>query len=130
MSEDSRSDLQKEMTRLQFEMAATNKPKINFCGLDEDIEDCDKPSENVLAKLHEKLAAKDEMLNEAAFEYHTKCEEMAKLVQENEKLMKQLVQTSDELTNVQVFSYTLSSFQLSNIFIPLFRVNWNRVIFS
>lgn len=86
MSEESRSNLQKEMTRLQFEMASSNKPKINFCCPDIDKQDVEKSPENLLAKLQDELAAKEEMLNEAVFEYHTKCEEMAKLQQENEHL--------------------------------------------
>ncbi|KAK4016551.1 hypothetical protein OUZ56_031508 [Daphnia magna] len=101
VSEESRSNLQKEMTRLQFEMASSNKPKINFCGPDIDEEGGETPPENLLVKLQEELAAKEEMLNEAAFEYHTKCEEMAKLQQENEQLIKQLAETNEELTNVQ-----------------------------
>lgn len=129
MSEESRSNLQKEMTRLQFEMASSNKPKINFCGPDIDEEGGETPPENLLVKLQEELAAKEEMLNEAAFEYHTKCEEMAKLQQENEQLIKQLAETNEELTNVQVISDSLSRFQSSNILVPLCRVNWSRVIY-
>ncbi|KAI9557627.1 Tryptophanyl-tR synthetase-like protein [Daphnia sinensis] len=101
VSEESRSNLQKEMTRLQFEVASSNKPKINFCGPDVDEEGTETQPENLLAKLQEELAAKEEMLNEAAFEYHTKCEEMTKIQQENEQLIKQLAVTNEELTNVQ-----------------------------
>ncbi len=101
MSEESKADLQQEMTRLQFDAAASNKPKIQFCGPDSDDED-DDSSDNLVAKLKEKLVAKEEMLHEAVLEYHTKTEEMAKVQQENEQLTKQLLQTSQELTNVQV----------------------------
>jgi hypothetical protein len=93
------------MTRLQFEVAAASKPKINFCGPEvEDEEDVDEPHVNNLAKLKEQLSSKDEMLNEAVLEYHTKCEEMAIVQQENERLLKELEQTKETLSDVQVFT--------------------------
>ncbi|XP_046438329.1 kinesin-like protein KIF20B isoform X1 [Daphnia pulex] len=101
-SEESKGNLQKEMTRLQFEVAAASKPKINFCGPEvEDEEDVDEPHVNNLAKLKEQLSSKDEMLNEAVLEYHTKCEEMTIVQQENERLLKELEQTKETLSDVQ-----------------------------
>lgn len=103
MSEESRADLQQEMTRLQFEAAAANKPKINFCGPEVEDEECDQQTENLVAKLQEKLASQQEMLNEAVLEYHAKSGEMAKIQQENEQLTKKLLHANEELASVQVF---------------------------
>ena len=89
------------MTRLQFEAAVSSKPKIQFCGPDAEEEDEVSSSGNV-SKLQEKLALKEEMLNEAVLEYHKKTEEMDKVQQENEQLTKQLLETNQELSNVQV----------------------------
>jgi hypothetical protein len=98
--------LQKEITRLQFEAAAAaSKSKINFCGPEvEDEEDVDEPHVNHLAKLKEQLSSKDEMLNEAVLEYHTKRVEIAIVQQENERLLKELEQTKETLSDVQVFN--------------------------
>ena len=89
------------MTRLQFEAAVSSKPHIQFCGPDAEDEDEVSSSGNV-SKLQEKLALKEEMLNEAVLEYHKKTEEMDKVQQENEQLTKQLLETNQELSNVQV----------------------------
>lgn len=102
MSEDSKADLQQEMTRLQFEAAASNKPKIKFCGPESDDEDNGANSENFVASLQAKLNAKEDMLNEAVLEYHCKSEELEKVLQENEQLKQELGTTNGELINFQV----------------------------
>lgn len=114
------------MTRLQFEAAASNKPKIQFCGPDSDDEDA-ASSDNLVAKLQEKLVAKEEMLHEAVLEYHAKTEEMAKVQQENEQLTKQLLEANEELANVQVTDgISITKFRFYNFpFSFTKRLNWN-----
>jgi flagellar motility protein MotE (MotC chaperone) len=119
------------MTRLQFEAAAASKPRINFCGPeieDEDV-DKDKPCENILAKLKEQLASKDEMLNEAVFEYHTKSEELIKVQQENEQMLKELEETKEMLSDVQVFKICYIKSHCLNILLLCNRRIWNKVIY-
>lgn len=103
ISEESRTDLQKEMTRLQFEIAASSKPKMNFCRLESEDEHGEEVAGNTLAQLQTKLAAKEEMLNEAVLEYHLKSEEMEKITLENEQLKLQVAQSHVEISNLQVF---------------------------
>lgn len=117
------------MTRLQFEAASISKPKINFCGPEIEDENIEKPCENVLSKMKEQLASKEEMLNEAVFEYHTKSEELTKIQQENEQLLKELEETKEMLSDVQVFNRNNIKFRFLNIS-PLFnRRSWNKAIY-
>jgi len=117
------------MTRLQFEAAAASKPRINFCGPEVEDEDVDKRCDNNLAKLKEQLASKEEMLNEAVLEYHTKSEEMAKVQQENERLLKELEETKEMLSDVQVFNGMNIKFRFLNLLLCN-RRNWNKAIYS
>jgi hypothetical protein len=44
------------------------------------------------------------MVKEAVLKCHNKCEEMAKVEQENERLLKELEQIKETLSDVQVFN--------------------------
>lgn len=90
------------MTRLQFETAANNKPKMQFCGPDSDGEDEELETNDEIAKLKAILAAKEALLDEAVIDFHTKNEELIKAQQENEMFKKQLVQSSEEISDLQV----------------------------
>ena len=89
------------MTRLQFEAAAANKPKIQFCGPDSDDED-DSDNGDELENLRNKLAAKEALLDEAVIDFHTKNEELNKALQENEKLKQEVERSSSQLADIQV----------------------------
>jgi hypothetical protein len=52
----------------------------------------------------EELPTPDEMVKEAVLKCHNKCEEMAKVEQENERLLKELEQIKETLSDVQVFN--------------------------
>ena len=93
------------MTRLQFEKASTSKPKINFCGPEIEEEETELSSEktcNLVASLQKKLATKEEMLNEAVIEFHSKNEEVNKLQRENEQLKTEVTRLNVELADFQV----------------------------
>jgi len=104
ISEDGKAELQREMTRLQFEKASTSKPKINFCGPEIEEEETELSSEktcNLVASLQKKLATKEEMLNEAVIEFHSKNEEVNKLQRENEQLKTEVTRLNVELADFQ-----------------------------
>lgn len=88
------------MTKLQFEMASLKKPQINFVGLE--IDDEEVHTDDIVKKLEAKLRSKEEMLNEAVLEFHTKSEELNKVQQESESLKLKNAQTLEEITNLQV----------------------------
>jgi len=104
ISEDGKAELQREMTRLQFEKASSSKPKIDFCvpEIEDEIELTSENNRNLVASLQKKLAAKEEMLNEAVIEFHSKNEEVDKLQRENEMLKTEVTQLTVKLTNFQV----------------------------
>ena len=118
------------MTKVQFESAAFNKPKINFCGPDSEDDRDGVASENILTQLRAKLAAKEEMLNEAVLEYHLKSEETEKILLENAQLKQELAESSNEIINLQVRNEIDLLFQ-SNANSQIYnRLSWKSPIFS
>lgn len=99
-SEEGKADLQQEMTKTQFEMANLKKPKINFCG--SEIDDEEIQTDDLVKKLEAKLRSKEDMLNEAVLEFHSKSEELTKVEQENDALKLQNAKALEEIGNLQV----------------------------
>jgi len=93
------------MTRLQFEVASAKKPNLNFCGSDLDDDDTSADGDNIVIKLKEQLAIKDEMLNEAVIEYHNKMEETNKMQQEKDLLNKEMIKATAAISDLQVEFY-------------------------
>jgi len=92
------------MTRLQFEVASAKKPNMNFCGSDLNDDGVTESAEgdNLVIKLKEQLAIKDDMLNEAVLEYHNKTEEMNKVQQEKDLLNKEMIKATAVISDLQV----------------------------
>lgn len=92
------------MTRLQFEVASAKKPNMNFCGSDLNDDGVTESAEgdNLVIKLKEQLAIKDDMLNEAVLEYHNKTEEMNKVQQEKDLLNKEMIKVTAVISDLQV----------------------------
>ena len=110
-SEDGKAELQRDITRLQFEKASTSKPKMDFCGPEfveeeEEEEEGDletsQTNRNLVVLLQKKLATKEEMLNEAVIEFHSKNEQVERLQQENELFQSQLAQFNVQIADFQV----------------------------
>ena len=119
------------MTRLQFEAATSKKPLINFCGSElEESSDSDE-TDNIVMKLKEQLAIKEEMLNEAVIDYHNKTEEMNKVQQEKEILNKEFVRASASIAELQVIVVILFVIEralISISFLSFIRLSWREVI--
>ena len=100
------------MTRLQFEKASASKPNINFCvpEIEEETDVTSDKNHNLVAALQKKLATKEEMLNEAVIEFHSKNEEVDKLQRENDLLKAEVTLLNDKLTNFQVWIILLYCF--------------------
>lgn len=118
------------MTRLQFEAASAKKPLINFCGSELVDDDADSAViGNIVMKLKDQLAVKEEMLNEAVIDYHNKTEEMNKVQQENEILNKECIKAAAVIAELQVKSemfYFSFKHYINCWALHFFRLSWRK----
>lgn len=78
---------------------------MNFCGSELDDDEKFAGDGDIVYKLKEQLAIKDEMLNEAVIEYHNKTEEMNKVQQEKDILNKEMIKATAAISDLQVKFY-------------------------
>ena len=101
VSEERKAELQGEITRLQFETALSNKPKINFCGPELVDDDADKEGGDTVTNLQAQLTKKDELLDEAVLEFHNKDKELARVQQINDDLRLEVCVVNEKLSDLQ-----------------------------